>query len=401
MKDYYSVVNFISVFFDRIGTWFLSGEALAHFVCSGSIEKCSKIEIGLCDIASDFLIERLSAFGLTAEVMDLHKDIFIFSKDGYLVEVQIYRTGNKGKYSLESKALSIDSKLIRCIDEEELEDARRKRQDLSGNGMWRRQINESMPQYLQLPYRYGTILDTILPLWYMSAPRREYPTTGEIFFTDKKKENGRILISRLMQNAEECRFTDKLFAGFGTCLGYIMFGDFIPKDRDIDMCILSDDLTLEQHERYGAKSYSVDVVKPARWEFRKREDNGKYLWFSVGYKNPVSEEGIKSCNWFFYSWQGYLWHTKGGAWVNPRKMNQQKIQYSIGDQAVSLGIDESLIRELVEVPFGDIKIKIPKDAGSCLDHWYPGWNPQGEGASAHAIVSIVGKWENQKTWRMA
>jgi hypothetical protein len=392
-----SFINYLTVFFDRSGIWFLSGEALANFVCSGSIDGCAHIEIGMLDTTPDKFLDRCTAFGIAAE--KIGDGVYLFKRDSIMVEVQLFSVGRKGILECPGKGYRVNRGIIQATDQE-VDELRRKRPEMAGNGLWRRQVDELHPQYLCLPCCYGTLLDLIFPEWYVKTPRRPFPKTGEIFFNENRRENGRKLISGLYKAAESAGISDRLFIGFGTMLGYIMYGDFIAKDRDMDMCIVSDGLTAEQTDKYAEFAYNVDDCNPPRWECSKREDTGKMLWFSVGYKNQMAENGTKSCNWFFYSWNGYWWHSKGGKWVNPRKINE-KVGYSMSDQAIALGLPTNCINSLTEVDFGGINVKIPTTPGSCLDVWYPGWNPKGEGASAHRNIQVVGKWDDENTWRMA
>lgn len=391
-------INYVTVFLDRVCPWFLTGKALSHFVCSGSIENCGRVEIGLLEPNVSTLKDKFETFGINASQNG--EDVFEFDRNGYTVELQIYQRSRKGFCACRGKGVELPFSRIKA-PEDEIDELRQKRHDMTGGGLWRRQINENSAVALSLPYCYGTILDSTLPDWYRLSPRREFPIDGEVFFNKNRRANGRALIVGLNAAAEKAGIRDRLFMGFGTLLGYIMFGDFIPKDRDMDMCILSDGLTTEQTDRYAEYAYNVDSVKPSRWEFSKREDTGKMLWFSVGYKNPVSDDGTKSCNWFFYSWNGMWWHSKGGKWVNPRKINQGKIGYNLKDEAVGLGLPQENISSLVEVDFNGVKVNIPSTPGSCLDVWYPGWCVKGDGASAHRNVMVVGKWFDENTWRMA
>lgn len=393
-----SFVNYLTVFLDRAGPWFLMGNSLAHFVCSGTIENCGRVEIGLLEPNLERLKERFEAYGVRSS--QCGEDLFEFDRDGYTVELQLYYRSRKSLFSCRARGIDLQLNQIKAPDDE-VDELRAKRPDMAGSGFWRRQIDERSAISLSLPYLYGGILDQTQPGWYARTPRRAFPTSGDIFFDDRRKANGRALISGLYGAAETAGIADRLFIGFGTLLGYVMFGDFIPKDRDMDMCILSDGLTPEQTDKYAEAAYQVDTMKPSRWETSKRDDNGKMLWFSVGYKNPLSEQGVKSCNWFFYSWNGFWWHSKGGRWVNPRKMNQAKVGYNLSDAAIGLGQLAGTIGSLVSVDFNGIRVNIPNNPGACCDHWYPGWSPNGDGASAHRFVMVVKSWADENSWRMA
>lgn len=391
-------INYLTVFLDRIGKWFLMDETLSHFVCSGEIDKCSKIVIGIIDVSPENVIDRMSSFGLIAE--KFNDDWFLFKCKNKLIELCLFSKVKKNIYF--NKVTNKEIKLDWIVtSEENAAEIRKKRPEMCGNGLWRRQINEEYPYHLQLPYLYGTLLDYTLPNWFLYAPKREYPKIGDIFFNEERKKNGYKLIDNLYKCAEITGLSQNIFHGFGTMLGYLMYGDFIAKDRDIDTCILSDNLKLENIQNYVENIYKIDNQKPSRWEYSKRNDLNKYLWLSVGYKDPTTENGVKSCNWFFYSWNGFWLHSKGGRWVSPAKMNQKKIQYDMNDEAIALGQPKFSITDLIEVPFGETKIKIPTTPGICADWYYPGWSPRGEGASAHNIVIVHKKWEDENTWRIA
>ena len=396
--NYDSLLNYLTVFLDRTGQWFLTGDALARFVCSGTIDGCKVLEFGLIDVEPAHLEERLSVFGLNAE--KIGDSCYTFEREGIITEIQLYFRSRKGQYSCDTRGLSFNIDYLRAPDDL-IEEIRNKRPELTGKGMWRRQICDKSALSLQLPYCYGTILDIGYPDWHRKVPRRPYPTTGDLFYAGERKKNAYTLITKLLECGERAGIGGKVFSGFGTMLGYLMYGDLIAKDRDLDTCILSDGMTSEQHRLYGELAYNVDVQKPSRWEFSKRQDNDNYLWFSVGYKNPVAENGTKSCNWFFFSYMGYWFHSKGGRWVNPRKINQTKVPYQTTDEAIALGQPARTITGLIEVPFGDTKTMIPNNPGMCADWWYPGWGPRGDGASAHHVALIVGKWADQNTWRIA
>lgn len=394
--DFNSLVNYVTVFLSRTGTWFLSGKSLAYFACYGSFEPCDVIVFGMLDVTEDRLVDKMGTFGIIYK--KIGDDCFSFLRDGKTIEINLFSKSRKNYVVSKHRNIELELNWIICSGEE-YEEVSRKRREMLPNGMWRRKIDELHPHYVQLPYCYGTILDATVPNWFINTPKRPYPTTGDLFFNEKRKENGRKLISGLYKAAEKAGIQDRLFAGFGTCLGYLMYGDYIAKDRDMDMCILSDGMTTEQYKIYMENAYNVDVIKPSRWEFATKDD-GKYCWFSVGYKNPVCEDGCKSCNWFLFSWSRMWLHSKGGRWVNPRKINVN-IGYDLDDAAIALAQPQDTIKDLIEVDFKGIKIKIPSTPGKCMDWYYPGWNPNGEGASAHRRVVVIKKWEDINTWRMA
>lgn len=394
--NFNSFINFISVFFNRVGLWFLLGESLAYYVCSGNISKCKIIIVGLIDVDENELLQRADTFGLKPE--KIGEGCYRFDRNGYTVEIQLYENSRKNTVVCQYRNITLNRSWI-TASKDDIEELQRKRINMTPKGVWLRTMEGECNHNVNLPYCYGTILDNTVKDWFINTPKREYPVTGEIFFDKKRKENGRELIKRMYMAATKSGISDRLFAGFGTCLGYLMYGDFIAKDRDMDMCILSDGMTSEQYKEYSDLCYHIDVIKPFRWVVSKRNDN-EYYWFSVGYKNPVSEYGCKSCNWFMFEWNNMLLHSKGGQWVNPKKMNQ-KIGYNLDDEAIALGQHISTIKGLTEVDFNGVKMNIPSTPGTACDHWYPGWCPAGSGASAHKNVIVIKKYANRNTWRLA
>lgn len=393
-SKFFNFVNYVSIFFDRVGLWFLIGDSLAHYVCTGTIEGCEKVSVGLLDVSKEALFTRAASFGI--KLNTIYDDHFSFERNGYDVEILLFNIHRKQTVINTGTNTILNLSWI-VADNDNLDSLRRKRVSMSNKGVWRRKIDLSRYQ-VNLPYWYGTILDETVPDWYRMYPKRPYPTTGEIFFTEERKENGRKLISGIYNAGEKAGIADRIFAGFGTCLGYLMYGDYVAKDRDMDMCILSDGMTPEQYKTYSDACYHVDVVKPSRWEISKRNDN-EYYWFSVGYKNPVADYGCKSCNWFMFSWDKLLIHSKGGRWVNTRKINASA-GYSKEDEAVGLAQPIHTIPKLVTVDFNGVKMQIPSKPGSCCDWWYPGWCPEGDGASAHNVIVIIPKYSDRNTWRV-
>jgi hypothetical protein len=109
---------------------------------------------------------------------------------------------------------------------------------------------------------------------------------------------------------------------------------------------------------------------------------------------------VKACNWFWFRYSGFAWHSKGGRWVNNHKFNHSQHSYRDTDEALALGIPEILVENLIEVDFEGVKVKMPLLSGSCCDWWYPGWDLRGNGSSARKALLVVGKWSEQKTWRV-
>ena len=195
--------------------------------------------------------------------------------------------------------------------------------------------------------------------------------------------------------AEKAGFKDKLFINFGLLLGIVRENDFIANDDDVDMSVLSDDITIEQQKEY-INLLDKKGMFFARKRMVRRKDNGKALWFTL----RRQEHRAKFCHWFGFTWQDIWWWSKGGRWVRPNKFNVQRWNYDSQDEGIALGIPANIITELMWIKFKDIKVRIPVKFGSVLDWEYPGWPvPQG-GSSRKNIVCVIPKWENPRSWRV-
>lgn len=203
-----------------------------------------------------------------------------------------------------------------------------------------------------------------------------------------------------------------LFIGFGLSLGIIRERDFIAHDTDVDMCIRSDLITPEQELKYLRElkkngmlqsrfKYSLRTVEKG-WIEAALVPGGstrqvRFSWFSVRKK----KDRFKFCHWHWFPYNGYMWHGKGGLWLNVRKFNPKEYGWKETDSGLALGLPQSYLQDFQEVKFQGIKIKIPFRIGSCLDTWYPGWLvPRKGGSSAKKIVLIIGNWMDKSTWKI-
>lgn len=195
--------------------------------------------------------------------------------------------------------------------------------------------------------------------------------------------------------AEKAGFKDKLFINFGLLLGIIREYDFIANDDDVDMSVLSDDITVDQQNEY-INLLDKNGMFFARKKMAYRKDNGRVVWFTL----RRQERRAKFCHWFGFTWQNIWWWSKGSRWVRPSKFNVDRWNYDLHDEGIALGVPADIITELMWIKFKDIKVRIPVKFGSVLDWEYPGWPvPQG-GSSRKNIVCIIPKWDNPHSWRV-
>ena len=186
-----------------------------------------------------------------------------------------------------------------------------------------------------------------------------------------------------------------------------MFGDFIPHDTDLDICI-----DTEKHGPDGDKKYLEEIKKPfkiGKQEFphglcekmfrfsNNRDDTNRPLWLSIGHRSINNDNGVKSCNWFMFEHSNYYWHSKGDRWVTG-KFNNSEINRT--DKAVCLGQPSGSLGQFVEVDFNGVAVNMPKNAGTCLDWWYPGFKPDGQGSSARKLIMAIPNWQKKETWRI-
>ena len=180
------------------------------------------------------------------------------------------------------------------------------------------------------------------------------------------------------------------------------------------MCYVTDLITGKQELNYYKQVRSVIGWPPARFRHstRRSQHDGFHLSsFLPGHVNDLvrftwmsyrKRTGRpKFCNWFCFPWNGYMWHTKAGKWVTPRKFDPHVINYEPDDDGIMLGIPLEYINDLQTVTFKGLDLQIPRNSLTCLDYWYPGWIvPRQGGASARKAVCIVKDWLDQRTWKV-
>lgn len=394
------LLNFFTVFFSRSGIWFLTGPSLAEFCCNRRIDKDGCIYIGMVETSIQSIADKCSTYNLSCTVLDcaIHTNIKGF--DVFIIFYQpdkknwlIAKDNKKGR--LPTHVLK--NEWIRC-SEDTAQEIRKKTPYMSGIGMWKVPCSQVNTTEFLLPYKAGHVIDAWGP-WSFSHESVDW-YIGDVFMNEERKKNGLELLSQLYECGRKAGIDHAMFVGFGTALGIVRHGDFIPNDRDMDMCINADLITPEKGLKYVEECKAMGLGEH-RWRAPEvRSDTGMPLWFSLGPKDPVIHNGIKCCQWFFFRHGGYWWHSKGGMWLDPHKFNPHKNQYTKDDAAIAKGIPEHCIIKLVPYIFKGIDVQIPSSIGACLDEWYPGWMVPKEGASAHNYVMVVGKWEDHNTWRI-
>jgi len=391
-----SSINRIKLFLDRVGRWFPIRESLASIIVNRKFGKT--LEVGVFGVERKGFYEKAESIGVeAADAPDGCIDAVI---RGGKVRIHLYTDCGNGSYVCGNETVGSD---ILWCSQEDASEIRKKHNTMSGSGVWTIPYTNELPVSIPIPYMAGSLLDIQMPLWFTKTVHSGADFfIRDVFFDEKRCEEGYRLLKKMYDCAGRAGISDVMWIGFGTALGYLRHGNFVPNDRDMDMCFNSDLITKEQQFAYSDLLYESSKEKPHRWRGPQvRDDNGKILWFSYGDKHPDKEHGVKSCQWFFYNWNGYSWHTKGGMWVDHNKFNPSNVEYTQGDAAISKGIPEVLVNKLVKTTWNGIEIMVPERLGGCCDHWYPGWCNPDKGASAHEHVMVVGNWNDKKTWRCA
>jgi hypothetical protein len=242
---------------------------------------------------------------------------------------------------------------------------------------------------LQFPLRLGAVLDEYDPTWSEITPRQSFEYPAQCFFNDQRRKNAADFIGKMHECGEKAGIRDKMFIGFGGCLGYAIIQGFLPNDDDIDMCIIADDIPQEQRHQYLMECKSAGLCENRIHGPVLIED--KYCWFSIGPKSPYTEQGVKTCNWFWFKHGGHWWHSKGKEWIGRRDLSKSNI--------TAKGIPETHFKgNLKKVMFHGIEVQIPDNLGLCLDWWYPGWVSRKKEASAINVLLNIPDEKDKRTW---
>jgi len=377
---------------NRIPMLFITSNTLGEFLTTGDI--FDPVHVAAPTISADTFKMICSTSNVDAK---LDSTMAVLGVNGCSLVVHL-----KGEKSL----ANINQELI-AAPKDTIEELKSHRKSITATGLWKKYLCPEKPYFVTLPYRYGTVMDLLEPKWFVKAGQRERPFPGIKFLVGKRVEHGVELLQKIFECGERAGIRDAMWLGFGCCLGYIMCGGFIPKDNDIDICIDSDKITKEQEDAYfqeikkpfsiGNQEFPHGLCESRFMAPSVRQDTKRALWTSIGHRNIASDFGLKACHWFWFNHGGISWHSKGGRWVKGKSSFGSGMDTC---EALCLGIPESVVSEKVEIDFLGVKVRVPLHAGTCCDWWYPGWDPAGEGSSARRIVMSIGKWEDQKTWRI-
>ena len=323
--------------------WYLDGDTLAHFMCNYTLKGCRRVIIsakGNLDVFTS-LISRLGFVGTGRGVYQ--------SPGGIEIEIRL------------------------------------------------KDIGETLKEYprdwerypLCCPANIGNILDQNSDTWSEDTPRLGYDEDPNAFFTPKRRQNGYDLLGKMLECGEKVGIRQYMFIAFGNLLGYALRHDFMPKDNDLDMCILGEFIPQEQRHQYLMECKAAGLT-----ENRMRGPvtiDGKYSWFSIGPKSIVNENGVKSCNWLWFKHGGYWWHSKGSQWIGRDGLSKEF--------PTAKGIPESIFTaEFRDIEFGGHKIKAPRYVGKCLDWWYGDWLHRRGGASSLKAILFMPNESDKRTW---
>lgn len=252
----------------------------------------------------------------------------------------------------------------------------------------------------------------------------------DVFFTPERRRVALFELEKMMEYAEQLGIKQWVTPAFGTLLGVAMMYDFIPKDNDMDLCVDADNVTREQEQaffdlirtpieitkahkywktfeelpkppKYVQKEDGTHVYKRGLWTGRHKGPNarsdGRLLWMSVGILEVP--HGVKSCIWFTFRHNSYVWHTKGHIWTG--KFDRRKFGIGEHEDAIAKGVPaEYYDRGTRETNFHGVKLTVPRGTGGLCDHWYPGWSPWGGGKSSKSVTLNIPKWSDHKRWKV-
>lgn len=390
--EYERFVNFFIHFFDNMTNiykcaWFLDKQTLVDIVCNRRVT--GKIHVGIINCKMKYIHERAASFD-TKTINE--KECIEIIIQNIPVEIKLYD--------------GIDE--IICASQEDIDQIRKRDSSMALNGVWRLNLSLFHWYNFPVPYKTGTYLDKIMPLWFTKIEHSRYNEDANRFFNVTRTGNALELMGLLKECAVTAGIGEYIFPGFGTLLGIIREGGFIGTDRDLDHCIMGNKITEEQENKFlkevGRSRIINDKLYPkglheGRWRNpSRRKDTDRFLWTSCGHKKIKSQEGVKSCIWKMFEHDEIIWHSKGGRWVHPAKFRKRKLNLEYTEDAVAKGIEAKYLNEFIEMDFKGIKINVPKLAGSVLDAWYSGWPIPKNVQSSDKILMIIPDWGEPKKW---
>lgn len=383
-----------TTFFNRLpGLWWLDGEMLAHWVTN------RKLKFG----AVSLHISVQCSLKVLTDYCE-NREVKIVSDQWPITQLDF------GFAIINVLCNSIPHENLIMANEEVIKRFhKQRRDDMFHNGLWRVSVEPGKPYQIQLPYKYGTYLDNNWKgeYWWRDVEKSPDPNRDNIWMNPQRKKHGYELLQKMLECGERAGIRDHIFLAFGNLLGYVMYGDFINHDTDMDIGINQEKTNRGQDLRYieetgkafkiGEQNFPHGLRENEYRHSNFRTDTNRPLWISVGHRSIMGDNGIKSCNWWFFKHAGYYFHSKGNMWINPGKFRNVQLGDS---QAAALGQPEGMLERFTEINFHGVQIKVPIKVGTCLDWWYPGWSPYGKGASAKHVILEVPDWKRKKDWVM-
>lgn len=286
----------------------------------------------------------------------------------------------------------------------------KRNQSLTQSGLWKSNIKPESPYYVQIPYQFGTLLDEEEPLWWIRKDKSEFiPKNKEIWLVGTRVEHGLELLQCILNCGKRAGIDSAMYLGFGNLLGFVTTGTFLVHDNDMDICIDSERTTKEGDLRYleeirkpmkiGNRSFPNGLCEKMFRVSNNRDDTGRPLWISLGHRSITDDYGIKCCHWWWFNHSNYSWHSKGDRWITQGKFNSSQVNSS--DKAMALGTPDWILNDLIEVDFNGVMINMPRNVGSALDWWYPGWCNLGKKCSSDKkVILAIPDWNKKQTWRI-
>jgi hypothetical protein len=385
-----NLCKFITFLNRAPGLWFLIGESLKHWVTHRQLKEPVEVAV-------------------TCSKEDLEKYCYDRNFNFEYDKCVLHGIHARIKFNV-----PINHKTV--ASEEDRQRLKRRR-DMTAYGVWRRNIKPTEPLSVQLPFKYGTILDEWRRGWWIDQEHNinDIPPNKSVWFTPERKRNAYELLRLMYECADRAGMRHALFIGFGTLLGYVKFGDVIPYDNDMDMCVMSNLTTPE-----NIKKFVAEIQKPFKigkqnfphglgesmFRFSNNCNLGYPVWLSVGHRSIMRDNGVKSCIWVMFKHSNYYFHSKGDRWVTSAKfpsfqIRRQDVALALGQPEWTISTGQRPGKDFIEIDFHGVKVNAPVNAGSCCDWWYDGFSYFGEGASAHKRILAIENWEDRSTWRMA